>query len=174
MAHVQRLPAVAGGFYPADPHTSMPRLPASLGGHACGNSWMPQAMSFLTPATSIPAPSPRALTPDSERRGGHPGVLILCPTHRVAIRGMAAAGCPVVHHALGCGGGWTGMPSVKTAGDASCHCGRPPHADEHAIEVQLPFFAKHRSITFQILPVAVGEVDAQSGLPPCLIPMGRP
>lgn len=162
MAHAsQRLPAVAGRFYPADPHS----LHAQVAGFL--SAAMPAELVDAPKAMIVPhagyiysgAVAASAYAELVERREVIRRVLILCPTHRVAIRGMAL---PAAQSFI------TPLGAVAVDRDAWLRAREMPgvivddrpHADEHAIEVQLPFLQSTLN-HFQILPVAVGEVDAQ-------------
>lgn len=82
-------------------------------------------------------------------------VLLLGPTHRVACRGLALPGCDAfatplglveVDEALAAAVG--ALPSVTTRPDV--------HAEEHALEVQLPFL-QTVAPGASVLPVCVGD-----------------
>ena len=156
----QRQPAVAGLFYPADPHS----LHAQISGY----------LASALPAEVVPAPkalvvphagyiysgavAASAYSELMQRRDIIRRVLILCPTHRVAVRGMAIPAAQRFVTPLGAVAvdrqAWLAareLPGVIVDDR--------PHADEHAIEVQLPFLQSTLD-HFEILPVAVGQVDA--------------
>ncbi|MBN9695782.1 MAG: AmmeMemoRadiSam system protein B [Zoogloea sp.] len=160
MAHAsQRPPAVAGLFYPADPHS----LHAQVAGF----------LSAALPAEHIDAPkaliAPHAgyiysgavaacaYAELAQRRDLIRRVLLLCPTHRVAVRGMALPAAQSFITPLG------GVPVDREAWlQARALPGvivdDRPHAEEHAIEVQLPFLQSTLD-HFAILPLAVGHAD---------------
>ncbi|MFZ2624079.1 MAG: AmmeMemoRadiSam system protein B [Propionibacterium sp.] len=155
--------AVAGSFYPADPKT----LASTVRG----------LLDAVTPATcefdparikALVVPHAGYVYSGSTAAGGYSllrgraisRVVVLGPTHRVAVRGIALPGCeafgtPLGPLALDAGlvDAVSTLPGVSTRPDV--------HADEHSLEVQLPFvqllFPKA-----SILPVAVGEVDART------------
>lgn len=84
-----------------------------------------------------------------------PRVLLLGPTHRVACRGVALPGCDAFATPLGevevdraLVAAVHPMPYVATRADV--------HADEHALEVQLPFL-QLCAPGVPVLPVCVGE-----------------
>lgn len=162
MAHAsQRLPAVAGLFYPADPYS----LHAQVSGYLA--SALPAEIIHAPKAIVAPhagyiysgAVAASAYVGLRERRELIRRVLILCPTHRVAVRGMAL---PAAQSFI------TPLGAVAVERDAWLRARElpgvivddRPHAEEHAIEVQLPFLQStlHH---FQILPIAVGQVDAK-------------
>ena len=163
MAHAsQRLPAVAGRFYPADPHS----LHAQIAGFL--SAAMPAELVDAPKAMIVPhagyiysgAVAASAYAGLVERREVIRRVLILCPTHRVAIRGMAL---PAAQSFI------TPLGAVAVDRDAWLRAREMPgvivddrpHAQEHAIEVQLPFLQCALD-HFQILPLAVGDTDTKT------------
>lgn len=161
MAHAsQRLPAVAGLFYPADSHS----LHAQVAGFL--SAAMPAEVVDAPKALIVPhagyiysgAVAACAYAELTQRRETIRRVLVLCPTHRVAIRGMALPAAQTFITPLGAVAvdreAWLRareMPGVIVDDR--------PHANEHGIEVQLPFLQStlHH---FEILPLAVGQIDA--------------
>ena len=155
----QRLPAVAGLFYPADPHSLHAQISGYLAGampaevvHSPKAIIVPHAGYIYSGAVAASAYAELVLRRDVIRR-----VLILCPTHRVAVRGMAVPAAQSFVTPLGAvaidRAAWLAareLPGVLVDGR--------PHADEHAIEVQLPFLQSTLD-HFEILPIAVGQVD---------------
>ena len=113
------------------------------------------------PATSIPAPSPPSayahLVPAAKaiRR-----VVLLGPCHRVAVRGLAASSADAFSTPLGdvridreAIESITRLPQVSVT-DAT-------HAQEHSLEVQLPFLQLVLS-DFTLVPLVVGDAtDAE-------------
>lgn len=162
MAQVsQRLPAVAGLFYPADPHSLHAQISGFLG------SALPAEIVHAPKAIIVPhagyiysgAVAASAYVELLQRREIIRRVLILCPTHRVAVRGMAIPAAQSFVTPLG-------TVAVDRAAWLSARelpgviVDDRPHAQEHAIEVQLPFLQSTLD-HFEILPIAVGHVDAQ-------------
>ena len=156
----QRPPAVAGLFYPADPHSLHAQISGFLAGaiptevvHAPKALVVPHAGYIYSGAVAASAYAELVQRRDIIRR-----VLILCPTHRVAVRGMAVPAAQSFLTPLGAVSidrqAWLAareLPGVIVDDR--------PHAEEHAIEVQLPFLQSTLD-HFEILPVAVGQVDA--------------
>lgn len=154
-----RLPAVAGLFYPADPHS----LHAQVAGFL--SAAIPAEVVEAPKALIVPhagyiysgAVAASAYGELTQRRELIRRVLILCPTHRVAVRGMAIPAAQTFITPLGTVAvdreAWLQvreMPGVIVDDR--------PHAEEHAIEVQLPFLQSTLD-HFEILPIAVGDVD---------------
>ncbi len=89
---------------------------------------------------SIPVPSrPAPMRGSAPWRDTIRRVVLLGPTHRVAVHGSGAAGRRGLRHAAGPG---TGRCRCRGAGCDRCRrwCSAPrAHAQEHSLEVQLPF-----------------------------------
>ena len=162
MAQVsQRLPAVAGLFYPADPHSLHAQVAGFLASAVPGEVVtapkavvVPHAGYIYSGAVAASAYSELTRRRDVIRR-----VLILCPTHRVYVRGMAVPASQSFVTPLGAVAvdrdAWlaaSALPGVVVDDR--------PHAEEHAIEVQLPFLQSTLD-HFTILPVAVGDAEPQ-------------
>ena len=96
----QRIPAVAGLFYPADPHS----LHAQVAGFLAAA--MPGEMVTAPKAVVVPhagyiysgAVAASAYAELTQRRDTIRRVLILCPTHRVYVRGMAVPAAQIRWH----------------------------------------------------------------------------
>lgn len=152
-----RPPAVAGSFYPANPAVLTSMIDEFLA--AARQQVAPAATkALISPhAGYIYSGSTAALgfaalaDPASITR-----VVVACPTHRVGIRGIALPGAdalatplgeiPVDRDALAA---LEDFPLVVTRPDV--------HAQEHALEVQLPFLQRVLG-EFALVPLAVGEV----------------
>ncbi len=162
MAHAsQRLPAVAGLFYPADPYSLHAQVSGYLASalpaeiiHAPKAIVAPHAGYIYSGAVAACAYAELMQRRDIVRR-----VLILCPTHRVGVAGMAIPAAQSFITPLGAvtvdRAAWLAareLPGVVVDDR--------PHAAEHAIEVQLPFLQSTLD-HFEILPVAVGDADPQ-------------
>lgn len=149
-----RTPAVAGMFYPADPR----QLAHDV------QQYLSEARPFdLTPKAliaphagyiysgPIAATAYATLTPIAKRIRR---VVLLGPTHRVAVRGLALPGADAFDMPLGrvmldaeAAQLIAHLPQVAVSAQA--------HALEHSLEVQLPFL---QSVLpdFSLLPLAVG------------------
>jgi hypothetical protein len=161
MAHAsQRLPAVAGLFYPADPHSLHAQVAGFLSAaipaeivEAPKALIVPHAGYIYSGAVAASAYAELVRRRDVIRR-----VLILCPTHRVAVRGMAVPAAQSFITPLGAVAvdreAWLAVREMS-----GVIVDDRPHAEEHAIEVQLPFLQTTLD-HFEILPIAVGQVDA--------------
>ncbi|MDO5729285.1 MAG: AmmeMemoRadiSam system protein B [Actinomycetaceae bacterium] len=155
---VTRPPAVAGLFYPHDPH-ELRRVvddalaqaqPSALTSRMVISPHAGYIYSGALAATAI------SCLPRQIRR-----VLILGPCHRVGIDGMALAGADM--HA-------TPLGDIPTDHDLTDQIVSHPsvvtapvvHQAEHSIEVQLPFLQRHLDDGFTIVPLAVGRVSASA------------
>lgn len=146
--------AVAGMFYPGDPKTLAHDVHALLS-HTETPSLHPKAM--IAPHAGYIYSGPVAasayalLTPyaDQIRR-----VVLLGPTHRVAVRGLALPGADAFDTPLGrveidlqAVRMIAGLPQVTVSPEA--------HQLEHSLEVHLPFLQTVLH-NFKLLPLAVG------------------
>lgn len=152
-----RPPAVAGLFYPADAGVLAREVQAYLAEAQCF-SFTPKAL--IVPhagyrySGAIAATAYATLKPLAKqiRR-----VVLLGPTHRVALRGLAlpdatAFVTPLGQVRLTSAAALTHLPQVVIS--------NPAHAQEHALEVQLPFLQSVLD-DFTLLPLAVGSVSAE-------------
>jgi AmmeMemoRadiSam system protein B len=153
-----RLAAVAGVFYPGDSHTLSHDVRAMLAG-AGSTDLQPKAI--IAPhagyiySGSVAASAYALLKPLADRISR---VILLGPTHRVAVRGLALPGADAFDTPLGrvpidleAVRQIAGLPQVTTSSEA--------HMLEHSLEVQLPFLQTvlHK---FKLLPLAVGMASA--------------
>jgi len=154
-----RPPAVAGRFYPGDAHTLTHDVRALLA-TVRPSGLNPKAL--IVPhagyiySAAVAAAAYAALQPFASRIRR---VVLLGPAHRVAIRGLALPDADAFATPLGlveidqeAVQSITGLPQIIT----SPQC----HAQEHALEVQLPFLQTVLP-KFKLLPLAVGAASAQ-------------
>lgn len=142
--------AVAGLFYPADPHLLRATVESLL--DAATPTGPVHAAAVLAPhagyvySGATAAHAYRALR-DFDR------AVILGPTHRVAVRGIALAGADAFATPLGtvpvAADDVVDLPGVVVRGDV--------HRLEHSLEVHLPFL-QVLSPGASVLPLAVGDV----------------
>ncbi|HET7776890.1 MAG TPA: AmmeMemoRadiSam system protein B, partial [Azospira sp.] len=157
--HPPRPPAVAGLFYPADPAELARSIRAYLAAVVPPGPLGP-IKALIVPhagyiySAPIAAAAYRALADQAQsiRR-----VILLGPTHRVAVRGVAVPSVPAFTTPLG--------PVAVDDGARQAIADLPqvvindaPHAQEHALEVQLPFLQTVLD-DFQCLPLAVGQAS---------------
>jgi AmmeMemoRadiSam system protein B len=154
-----REPAVAGSFYPAEPEVLAANVDGFLKG-ARVEADRPAPKAVIVPHAGYVYSGPiagsayAALRParDTVRR-----VVLLGPSHRLPLRGLATSSAatfrtplgsvPVDHEAVG---RIEALPQVRAL-DAA-------HALEHSLEVQLPFLQRVLQ-DFALVPLSVGDAD---------------
>lgn len=154
-----RPPAMAGLFYPRDPRILSRDLQGYLD-QARDFGQRPKAI--IVPHAGyiysgpIAASAYRQLMP---LRGRISRVILLGPVHRVWVRGLALPGVDAFDTPLGripldraAMAEIASLPQVETLAAA--------HAQEHSLEVQLPFLQKVLG-EFTLVPLAVGGATAQ-------------
>ena len=152
-----RPPAVAGMFYPADArqlaHDVQQQLTTAIQYELTPKALIVPHAGYIY-SGAIAATAYATLSANRIQR-----VVLLGPTHRVAVRGLA----------LPCASAFdTPMGRVMIDTDAVQSISRLPqvitseraHAQEHALEVQLPFLQSVLS-DFTLLPLAVGTASAE-------------
>lgn len=164
-----RPPAVAGAFYPAQKQTLLndvnALLTAAMSNKAVAASAksgyfppkaliVPHAGYIYSGPTAAAAYATLAAARDSIKR-----VILLGPVHRVAVSGLALPGADAFTTPLGeipidlaAIAAIQDMPQVVDSPAA--------HAQEHSLEVQLPFLQLMLS-DFQLVPLAVGDASPQ-------------
>jgi len=157
-----RAPAVAGSFYPGDSRELSQSVAQMLGAaaHDAPERAVPKAI--IAPHAGYVYSGPVAasvyalLAPARSRIRR---VVLLGPTHRVAVRGLALPGCAAFATPLGnveIDGGSVDtlrrLPQVVVSAQA--------HALEHSLEVHVPFLQAVLE-RFTLVPLAVGHASAQ-------------
>lgn len=156
--------AVAGTFYPADPQT----LRDALAGHlastgafdTASGAGRPPKMLVLPHAGHVYSGDVAALgyAPLARWRDRITRVVLLGPVHRVAVRGLAAPTVSAFDTPLG-------RVSLDTGALDSLSDLRQvvqsdlPHAQEHSLEVHLPFLQTVLGRDFTLVPLAVGNAS---------------
>lgn len=152
-----RPPAVAGMFYPGDPKVLKATVDGLLAGIPATSDKHPPKVLIAPHAGYIYSGSTAArayalLKPWAERIRR---VVLLGPTHRVAVRGIALPASTSFATPLG-------EIALDTAGIARLSrlpgvvVSDPVHAEEHSLEVHLPFLQRVLD-DFLLLPLAVGQ-----------------
>lgn len=157
--NTSRPPAVAGLFYPAerdDLEQTVKRLLASAGTPAA----LRPPKAIIAPHAGYIYSGPIAASAYAligPLRGRVKRVVLLGPTHRVAVRGLALPGCRWFETPLGrvevdeaAVALLRGLPQVATSAAA--------HEQEHSLEVHLPFLQTLLG-DFKLVPLAVGYAD---------------
>lgn len=157
--------AVAGAFYPDSPQTlraAVARHLASVGvsADAGDEAAHPPKLLVVPHAGYVYSGDVAALgyAPLAAWSGRIRRAVLLGPTHRVAVQGLAAptvgafetplGRVPIDQRALG---SLSDLPQVQRSDLA--------HAQEHALEVQLPFLQTVLGDGFSLVPLAVGRVS---------------
>ena len=155
--------AVAGTFYPADPHDLHEALAghlASAGTGVDGEAERPPKLLVVPHAGYVYSGDVAALAyaPLARWPGRISRVVLLGPVHRVPVRGLAAPTVGAFQTPLG------RVPldlDALAALDDLPQVVRSdlPHAQEHSLEVQLPFLQAVLGSTFTLVPLAVGQAS---------------
>ncbi|MFN3545426.1 MAG: AmmeMemoRadiSam system protein B [Thiobacillus sp.] len=153
---ITRPPAVAGLFYPDDPVVLARTLKQLLDEARPAVARLPKAV--IVPHAGYVYSGPVAASAYAQLAalcGRIRRVVLLGPTHRVYVRGLALPGAdrfatPLGEIPLDRAGmqALAGLPQVVTSAAA--------HQMEHSLEVQLPFLQQVLG-EFSLLPLAVGE-----------------
>lgn len=153
-----RPPAVAGLFYPADP-AGLRRELAQLLGAPMEPDRSPKALVVPHAGYVYSGPSAAAAYRTlAVARGQINRVVLLGPAHRVYVRGCALSSARAFTTPLGAIPLTT--PSSRLRSLPNVVVNDEAHAQEHALEVQLPFLQTVLS-EFELLPIVVGEATAQ-------------
>jgi AmmeMemoRadiSam system protein B len=154
-----RPPAVAGAFYPADP-VELRDSVDSLLAHASAMAGPPPKAIVVPHAGyvysgAIAATGFAQLEAEADRISR---VVLLGPCHRVLVDGIAVPDCEVLETPLGeIVVDQAAIESVETYVVRHARA----HAKEHSLEVQLPFLQRTLGNRFKIVPLGVGDVDAE-------------
>jgi AmmeMemoRadiSam system protein B len=158
-----RTPAVAGMFYPAEPGQLAHDVRQFL---AQARTHAPRSFDLIPKALIVPhagyiysgAIAATAYATLQPIAASIKRVVLLGPTHRVAIRGLALPGADAFDTPLG-------RVTVDAAGAQAIarlpqvSVNAQAHALEHSLEVQLPFLQSVLT-DFKLLPLAVGMASA--------------
>ncbi len=156
-----RSPAVAGFFYPQVPSELVAEVERYLGDVGPGSS-EPPPKALIVPHAGYRYSGPIAASAYAEVRRIRDAVervVLLGPSHRVALRGLAASSADAFLSPLG---------SVPIDASAVERVLRLPqvrvldaaHEGEHSLEVHLPFLQMVLS-EFSLVPLAVGDATPE-------------
>jgi len=160
-----RLPAVAGSFYPAEPQALRDEIARCF---ALARPALPDASGRPPKLLVVPhagtvysgpvAASAYAAVAAAARHGHIRRVVLLGPAHRVPVRSLAAPTVDAFDSPLGAVALDTAalaslddLPQVERSDRA--------HAQEHSLEVQLPFLQQVLGNGFALVPLLVGDAS---------------
>lgn len=154
-----RPPAVAGFFYPDDPGELRDSIRSLLVG--APPSEAPSTLSYIVPHAGYVYSGRVAAVAFAhlQRSGMKPSrVVVIGPSHRVYLQGIAISEANVFRTPLG------DVPLDSHAKRTLLKRGDVvlsdiPHAQEHSLEVQLPFLQTLFG-EFELVPLVVGSADA--------------
>jgi MEMO1 family protein len=150
-----RKPAVAGLFYPGRGPELERQVRAYLADPPAGPDW-PKAL--IAPHAGYPYSGEvagRAFARIAPGRATIRRVVLFCPAHRCALRGIAMPESEIF--AMPCGPVPVDQAALQQIRDLpAVETSEAAHADEHAIEVLLPFLQQVLD-NFQIVPLVVGN-----------------
>jgi MEMO1 family protein len=145
-----RRPAVAGRFYPRDPHTLAATVDRLLDAVDTPDA-EPLAAAYVVPHAGYAFSGPTAAHAYARLRR-HAGqvrqVVLIGPSHFVPVVGCAAPASRIWTTPLG---------DLPVAEAHTLPADDTPHAPEHSLEVQLPFLQRALGRPVPILPVVVGQ-----------------
>jgi len=153
--------AVAGLFYPEDPRILQQEVSAYLENNCRDSPCRPRAL--IVPHAGYVYSGPVAATAYNllaPLRGQIRTVLLFGPAHRVGFRGIAASSADYFRTPLG-------DISVdrqaidRLLAESSVQLLDEAHAEEHSLEVQLPFLQTVLE-QFSLIPLVVGDARAES------------
>ena len=157
-----RMPAVAGMFYPGESRELAQNLAQMLGEAALEAPERSVPKAIIAPHAGYIYSGPVAASVYAllaPARGRIKRVVLLGPTHRVAVRGLALPGCRAFATPLGtveidkaAVDALRGLPQVVVSAQA--------HAPEHSLEVHVPFLQAVLE-RFTLVPLAVGQASQQ-------------
>ncbi len=155
----ERAPAVAGSFYPADPAQLAAAVDGYLGGCEI-HAGPPKALVVPHAGYVYSGRSAgRAMAHLASIKAQIRRVVILAPNHKIPLKTIALCSHNAFKTPLGA------VPVDRAAMAAVlklpfCEINDPAHAEEHAIEVMLPFLQRILD-EFSIVPLIVGEVPPE-------------
>jgi len=158
-ARLVRPAAVAGTFYPADPEELLASVEGALAGADRPVEQAPAPKALVVPHAGYQFSGPVAATAFSRIAGAADRigrVVLVGPSHRVPLRGLAVSSADAFETPLGqiplddeLRSVALGRPAVEADDRA--------HALEHSLEVQLPFLQVLLGGHFELLPLVVGS-----------------
>ncbi|SEH26027.1 AmmeMemoRadiSam system protein B [Magnetospirillum fulvum] len=154
--------AVAGQFYPTDPAEIRQICAALLAAAPPARPPVPKAIIVPHAGWIYSGPiAAAAYAQMAPARGKVRRVVLLGPSHRIALRGLALSSADQWASPLGpVGLDHDGTQRLATLPGLGLF--DPAHAQEHALEVQLPFLQTVLGNDFRMLPLVVGDASAET------------
>ncbi len=159
-----RQPAVAGQFYPGEAGELRQMLVSFVGSAVTANTpktgtpkmlIVPHA-GYIYSGTVAGSAYAYLQQPNQIRR-----VVLLGPSHRVALRGMAVPSVDAFVTPMGAVRIDAALrDSIVSLPGVMIH--DAPHTQEHALEVQLPFLQTTLGDSFSLLPIVVGDAAPET------------
>lgn len=158
-----RPPAVAGTFYDADPHRLARTVDRLLdGAGAAAHAEAPagaRPAAVVVPHAGLGYSGPVAATAYAQLRA-HAGsvgrIVLLGPSHFAPVRGLAVPAAAGFATPLGVVGVDVAACLDLAASFAAVAVSDAPHAEEHSLEVQLPFLQRVLGADLTVVPVLAG------------------
>jgi AmmeMemoRadiSam system protein B len=153
-----RPPAVAGRFYPADPAKLRAALDASFAHAVAAPANAPTPAAVVVPHAGYVYSGPVAASAYlrvAPLRRTVRRVVLLGPSHRVRVRGLALTGADAWASPLGLVP-IDGIATASVRDLPGVTVDDRPHAPEHSLEVQLPFLQIALD-DFALVPIVVGD-----------------
>lgn len=160
-----RRPAVAGSFYPADPTELAAMVDAMLAAAPVGPAHADDAIppvAIIVPHAGFVYSGPVAATAYARVRRWQQAitrVVVIGPAHRVPVHGLALSSAAAFSTPLGlvpidhiANGLLARCPGVYTDDSA--------HAQEHSVEVHLPFLQRALGHDWSLVPIVAGAASA--------------
>ena len=157
-----RAPAVAGFFYPEDSAELESAVASYLAAVPVPPSSAPAPKALIVPHAGYVYSGPVAASGYARIAGQRRTirrVVLLGPSHRIALRGLAASGADAFLTPLGA------VPLDREAIDQILDLPQmrifdAAHRDEHSLEVQLPFL-QFLLEDFSLVPLSVGDAEPE-------------
>jgi len=157
-----RAPAVAGFFYPEDRAELERSLASYLAAVPAPPSGAPTPKALIVPHAGFVYSGPVAASAYARiatQRHAIRRVVLLGPSHRIPLYGLAASGADAFATPLGA------VPLDRAAIDAILDFPQvqifdAAHREEHSLEVQLPFL-QYVLEDFSLVPLSVGDASAE-------------
>ncbi|MCH8889788.1 MAG: AmmeMemoRadiSam system protein B, partial [Myxococcales bacterium] len=157
-----RAPAVAGFFYPEDSAELESAVASYLAAVPAPPSSAPAPKALIVPHAGYVYSGPVAASGYARIAGQRRAirrVVLLGPSHRVSLRGLAASGADAFLTPLGA------VPLDREAIDQILDFPQmrifdAAHRDEHSLEVQLPFLQVLLE-DFSLVPLSVGDAEPE-------------